>query len=509
MKKLIFIGILLSFSDALLAQSYADNALLLSRTRPGGSARIQAIGGAQISLGGDLSSALSNPGGLGMFNRSEFSFSPALNFLNANATYLGETMNDSKTVLTIPSLGFVFHHDSERETGFLGGSFAITMTRTNDLNNVFRYRGRNNQSSIIDYFKDDAYYYDPAQMLFGGDDFYNITALAYNNYLIEDSQDNNGDLYYGSELDPFPNEVREETQEETIKRNGNQLQWSIAYGANFSDKFYFGGGLGITSIKYKLTQVFRESGFTFDQDPGYNPLNNFEVEETTNIRGSGINLTLGFIARPVDFIQFGASLVTPTLYSITDNYSASVSTRWNNYQYPGVPSPLTNISEEFDQPLVFKYFLTTPLKLSTGLTFISKFGFISGDVEFVNYAKAQYEASELGDDFDVDNDEIKANYSTAVNYRVGAEYRHDIYRFRAGYNVLADPYIQFDNVNRSVHTISGGFGIRMKEFFIDLAVLNARSKATRSPYSTPDKGTPRAALDFRQTTGLVTVGFTF
>ena len=69
---------------------YYNDALLFSRTSFGGTARIQALGGAQVSLGGDQSSAGSNPAGLGFYNRSTFAFTPALNFHNADALYLDD-----------------------------------------------------------------------------------------------------------------------------------------------------------------------------------------------------------------------------------------------------------------------------------------------------------------------------------------------------------------------------------------------------------------------------------
>lgn len=520
MKKWIFIGILLCFNSSLLAQSFVDNALLFSRTTPGGSARIQAIGGAQVSLGGDFSSALSNAAGLGMYNRSEISISPALNFLNTSATYLGERTDDSRTVLTVPGLAFVFHHETGKESGFLGGSFSVTMSRINDLNHVFRYQGTNSESSIIDYFLDDAYNYEPSEMLAGGRDFYNLTALAYNNYLIEDFVDNNGDLTYGSVLSPLPAdpntgtpaEIRTVRQEEAIRRRGNQNQWSIAYGGNFADKIFFGGSIGITGIKYKLTQTFRESDFTFSQDVEYDPLDNFQVEESLTIKGTGINLALGLIARPADFIQIGASFVTPTLYTITDTYTATLSSRWNNFEYEdsnGNIIPLNQVSEGFDTPLVSEYSLTTPLKFTTGITFISKFGFISGDVEMINYGKTRYESSEFGVDFDADNNDIKAMYTSVVNFRLGAEYRYEIFRVRAGYGLMADPYIVTEGIDRSIRTLSGGVGVRTRDFFADLALINSTTDGRRSPYVAPGKPIPDAYLDFNYLTALLTVGLTF
>ena len=76
------------------------------------------------------------------------------------------------------------------------------------------------------------------------------------------------------------------------------------------------------------------------------------------------------------------------------------------------------MSEHFeDIPVISEYNLSTPLRVTTGATFISKFGFISGEVEFVNYAKAKYD-SDIADDFDAENEGVKAEYQPVVNYRV-------------------------------------------------------------------------------------------
>ena len=148
MKKAVFIVILMSVGFLSYAQDFIDNALLFSRPRPSGSARIQALGGSQVSLGGDYSSALSNPAGLGMYNRSEFTLSPGFTTSSFSSDYLGQNTDASKSMFNLPGLSFVYHHESEREKGFLGGSFGISMTRTNDFNRQFRYRGTNRRHCI-------------------------------------------------------------------------------------------------------------------------------------------------------------------------------------------------------------------------------------------------------------------------------------------------------------------------------------------------------------------------
>src|SRR5688500_20379316 len=97
MKKLVFIVTLMSIGSLTYAQDFVDNALLFSRSRQNGSARIQALGGTQVSLGGDYSSALSNPAGLGMYNRSEFTFSPGVTTNKFSSTYLVENTDASKS----------------------------------------------------------------------------------------------------------------------------------------------------------------------------------------------------------------------------------------------------------------------------------------------------------------------------------------------------------------------------------------------------------------------------
>src|SRR6478609_10190723 len=96
------------------SQGFVENALLFSRTKPGGSARIQAMGGAQVALGGDYSSALANPAGLGMYNRSEFTFSPAINTYNTEAEHLGTNSSNSKSVFNIPGLSYVHHLSDDK-----------------------------------------------------------------------------------------------------------------------------------------------------------------------------------------------------------------------------------------------------------------------------------------------------------------------------------------------------------------------------------------------------------
>lgn len=526
MKKIIFIVTLMSFGLNGIAQDFVDNALLFSRTRPGGSARIQALGGTQTSLGGDYSSGFSNPAGLGMFNRSEITITPSINFASVSSKYIpsqtdkdfATTTDESRMGFSIPGLSFVYHHGGAKNRGFLGGSFSISMNRLNDFNRDFRYTGRNSENSLIDYFINDADGLDPESMLWRanqdpGDNFFTLTGLAYNNFLISDTQLPNGDYEYRSVLTPlpaeggFPAEIRTLDQQEISESRGAQTQWSISYGANFNDVFFFGAGVGISSIRYKIRQYFRESNFSFSEDETYNPVEDFQTDEEYNIRGSGVNLTLGAIVRPVNFLQIGISYATPTYYNIIDNYNARIDSRWNTYDNgnPNFPDD-PEVFERFGQPLTSEYNLSTPARLSGGLSLISKIGFISFDVERTNYAGARYD-SNIDDDFDAENNSIKAEYEPVYNFRTGAEYRFEKYRVRAGFNYMPDPF-SFNEVDQSIKTISSGLGYRDKKYYIDFAAVFSNMDRSRSPYfiNGPD---PVALQKYKTSTFLMTLGFLF
>jgi hypothetical protein len=514
-KGILLYGIALFTGWQASAQTYAETALLFSRIRNGGSSRVQAMGGAQTSLGGDYSSALSNPAGLGMFNRSEFTITPGFNLSKTSSDYLNNSTSDSKTNVNLPGLSFVFHSDKDR-SGLLGGSFAISFSRLNDFNNNFTYTGTNSKNSIIDYFIQDASGINPGDMLQGGNYHDNPTGLAYNNYLIEDStffRSGASDKDYASVLGVYPNnpnDIRTVLQTEDVKSTGKQTQLSFAYGANFIDKIFVGAGIGITTLRYETSKTYRESNYHFALDPNFNPLSYMELKENLKISGSGVNASLGIIARPIDMLQLGLSFNTPTLYSLTDNYSTTLSTQWNNFQYDNSSAPLNAISEPSDV-VISEYTLKTPGRLNLGATvFIKESGFITGDIEFVKYSGARYSAQNSGTDYSSDNQEIKSLYQSTVNYKLGGEYRYQKFRARAGGSFMPDPFKEQQNgSSRNITSVSGGLGYRSEHFYIDATIILYQGQTSYRPYTINSTDSPLVINHNKMTTAMLTLGFPF
>jgi hypothetical protein len=489
--------ILLCLPFGMMAQSYSESALLFSRTQPGGSARVQAIGGAQVALGGDYSSALSNPAGLGMYNRSEFTLTPALTSYSTNSTWDGIDHKETESIFNVPGLSLVLNIPRENN-GFQGGSFSISMTRTNDFNSNLVYSGRNTENSMVDYFLEQANGDTPEQ--FDTYHYNDPIGLSYYTYLIGPQ----------SILDPpgpddryFTDAPVESDQQEVIQTKGTSHQWSFSYGANYKDILFFGGGLGLSTIRFESVKNFSE--MYVDQSI----VEEMFLTENLEVRGSGINATLGVIVRPVEFLQVGVSFVTPTAYQLTETYDASMEVNWNNYDYWD-GSDFVNLSYETASTdiVTSDYSLTTPLKLSAGLVLKSRYGFISGDVEMMNPAKARYKSEDPGISFGNENTEISDSFDKVLNYRAGFELRYEMFRLRGGYSFQGSPFKNTE-YGGEIKTISGGVGVRWEKFFMDFALIQRESENNYSPYVLSDNRQPVIGLTHKTLTSMITLGLTW
>lgn len=494
-----------------LAQSTTETALMFSRISNSGSARIMGMGGASVSLGGDFSSASSNPAGLGMFNRSEFSITPGYSKTGSSANYFDQSTRATKTNLAIPGLSFVFH--SEKNSRLISGTFAITLTRLNNFNSITQYEGVNEHNAISDYFANSSYGIDPNT--FSPDDN-SLNRLAYDNYLIDWYYDTNNNVYfYGSAAGTNvndPDDMPTSTQRETKTTSGGQNQWTASYGVNLDDKFFFGGSLHLRTIRYESKSEYTESGFSFpNAGPSYDPINSILLEERLKITGSGFSATLGAIIRPIDGFQVGISINTPTLYTLSDIYRGKIATDWNNFDYYDDGSEILDKLEYSSDEVLADYTLKTPGRLSLGATyFLGKKGFISGDVEFVNLAGAKYTSKTNGVSYEGDNVQIKSLYKSTINVRLGGEYRHEKLRFRTGYCLLSEPFQEpQNNVGRTVSQFSTGFGYRTDSFYVDVALILSSGKNSYRPYTVPSEFSPLVKLNTNTTNFMVTLGLPF
>ncbi len=476
---------------------YTDALRFSSLSSTSGSARMQGLGGANTSLGGDITTAASNPAGLGYFNRSVFAVTPSMSFNTADAKFSDEENSGFINKFNLSTLGVAFNFSKGDivQEKFKGGTFAINYQRVNDFNNEFTYEGYNDNSSIIDYFLQQSNGISTNNI-----DNRGLLSLAYYNYLINPVGGENGT--YDSFVLGYPR------QSETVKTTGGQNQWSFSYGGNYDDKFYFGAGLGLVGLNYKMTKQYVENSFyDFANDIDDPTINSLSTDETLEITGTGVNATFGFIYRPLDLVRVGMSYTTPTLYDLNEQSSSALTTSYNNFYYQPEDTTLATLTSEGDI-LESSYQMTTPGRLSAGVSvFAGKHGFVSADIEMVNYSGARLRSGDFS--ANADNKTIQNLYKTTLNYRVGAEGRIDIFRVRAGYVLYGNPYVNSDYSAGNKQSVTAGAGVRLSNFYLDLGIINTFSKQTYSPYVLANGATPEVSVKNRTATGLITFGFTF
>ena len=487
MKKLIisFI-IMLTATTAVIAQNEVD-ALRFSRLQYGGSARYWGLGGAYGAVGADFSALSTNPAGMGLFKRSEISFTPTFTGAKSSATFYGTTTDDSKSSFNIGNLGVVFVIDnpnSNSGSDWKNFQFGFGYNRLANFNSRYLIKGTNTKSSLLGKYKEWADGNAPDNL-----NAYD-TKLAFDANLLY-RPDLTRNIYSADVLDPinFPGI----DQMKTISTTGYMGETVFSGSGNYQDKIYFGASLGILSLRYDETTNYTESDKA-NRIPAVKGVkfNSFDKYESLLLRGTGYNLKLGVIVRAADWLRLGAAVHTPALFSkVNYDYNTSIASYLTPTNY-GSTQAATVYSTTFD--------LTTPLKLIGSAAFIiGKSGLISVDYEMVDYSKARFQPSV---DYTLENQRIKDKYQSTSNIRVGGEYRVGQISLRGGYGIFGSPYKS--NVNDGKGTLASlGIGYRTADYYVDCAYTNYKMAEDYYLYG----GDPANSASLKSTTNMFMVTF--
>ncbi len=467
---------------------YSQDAIRFSGSQVGSTSRIKAIGDANIAVGGDLTSIGGNPAGLGFFTRSEASITPEFNQSRATGSYLNATTKDKRNDGNFNNASIVFYgqlnkqRGEDKTHGWLSVNFGANYVRTNNFYQNTYYSGVNGSSSIADYYANLA-----NQALDNG--------YSLDGYLEGWARDQrlinlNSSNFYE------PSTTLGGTQSNLITATGGQTEYNFSFGANYSNKLYVGAGFGITNIRYNYNSQFTEDNYEY-VNVNKDFVSTYTRDQVT--KGNGFNGRLGLIYKPVEAVRIGATVTTPTWYNIDDSSYEGLSTTYQGEarRTAGSTYPAS-------------YNLRTPFKVGGGLAiFAGKYGFITGDVEYLDYSSAKLSSN----DFDVsqDNADIKRYYGSAVNARFGAEARiPGNFFLRGGYGIQGNP-VKNDataKVGSDVKTISGGLGYRFGDYYIDATYVNVKRSATQYPYEIGDLS-PAAALKYNNNNLFLTLGIRF
>ncbi|MDX1941771.1 MAG: hypothetical protein SFU99_14520 [Saprospiraceae bacterium] len=474
--------VILFCSSFLVAQNLTD-ALRYSALDFGSTARAVGSGSALGALGADFSVMSTNPAGLGWFRRSEFVFTPGVTTSNTQSKFLNSSnkglTEDNRVVFNLSSLGAVIT-SRPRNTDWTTVNFGIGFNRVADFNQKFYFQGAS-KGSIVNRFLE------IANSDVALNDF--ESNIAYNAESIYDIDD---DGFYESDFELEPDAII--NREQIVLSKGSISELGMSLAGSYKDVALFGVTLGVPFVSFTEEKTYSE----IDNNNEVPFFDDLEYRENLTTTGIGINLKAGVIVRPHQAIRLGVAIHTPTAYSLEDNYKSALT-----YNYTDGDAFTGQDSTEG----LFEYKLRTPWRYigSVGLI-IGKMGFLSAEVESLDYGKNRFNFDTFASEERTANDSIINNLSDAMNIRLGGEIAYDIFRFRAGYGLYYSPFASDDTVNNS---FSLGFGIREQSFFMDLAYRRRSYSEGYIPYLASES--PQQLIDNEVNNDyfLLTFGFKF
>lgn len=511
MKKSILLIFAIFASLFTFGQTQLD-ALRFSQLEYGGTARSVAMGNSFGALGADLSSMAINPAGIALYRKGEISFTPALSNSNISSSFNGTNKTSIDNGFLVNNIGFAIAFNDETNTSdWKGASFGFAYNRLNNFRQTAVIEGVNDKGSMIGVFVDNANIQDPTGSYNSLNDFYE--KAAYECYLI--------DYFYAGDESEYWSPVTDEgkygeIQRKTIRREGGMGEFDFSFGVNYKDILYLGGTMGIQSLNYRESSTYKESEIPYSSytvnivnaDTSYSYIldspDYFTVDEDLSISGTGINLKLGLIARPIDWLRVGAAFHTPTFLSLTDNYETSFYAKYD-FELPNGQVERDWITS-YDQP--YSYELRTPMRFVGSLGFvIMKIAAVNVDYEYVDFSRAVY--SHFEDDFTHTNELISSELTSASNVRAGAEVKLGAFSLRGGFGMYGNPYSSdLNRIDATKFVYSGGAGISGGNFYVDFAYSLSTYKDNYFMYN-GYVDEPIPTLTFKQGVGMVTFGVKF
>ncbi len=534
---------------AALAQSAVD-AMQVSQPDFKGTARFMAMGGAFTALGGDLSTLSQNPGGIGIYRSSDFGATLDIDFQNTKTQPIagpGYVSKNSQTKAFCNNIGYIgaTNLDGALKTFNWGVSYG----RLTSFDRAYRGYMNPAPSSLSNYIAAVTDGINPADMNFGmgynpylDSDAPWISILGYSSYLANPT---NGDTYTGLGQNGTVGDAMYDVVEK-----GYIDEYNIALGGNIENVVYWGIDFGITDINYTRYTTYSESleGArvpTFAKDPhdSRNVINTgyttgdagFTLNNRKNISGSGWNMKLGVIIRPVNELRIGLAVHTPTWYKLTQGYDGNID---YSYYNPNAPQSSVNPYAGYEETDIagFDWRLHQPWKMMVGVAgVIGTQAIISLDYEYDAYGSMkaktpEYDAWGWAYDFTDDpyiNTDVKNYYKGSSNIRLGAEYRiTPQFSVRAGYNVRTtnvkaeaadgnievftsgtDPSYSFD---KTTSYITAGLGYRYKSWYIDMTYAY-KNRESRYHAFTNYAGVqaPQMKLTDHNSSLIISTGFRF
>ncbi len=492
MKKL-YITLLLCGASLMASAQGTFDVLKMSETQLNGTSRYMSMAGAFGALGGDVSAISQNPGGIGVYRKSDISVTMNLNFLSSktpggdkltntkfwfnNVGYVGSMKIDSDFFKYF-NWGFSFNRINSFQRRYQGG-YNVNNSLTNKIAQNLTNGNWTEEDLSVDNYSGNIYYDSNAPWL---------GILAYQSYLLNPNSD-------GS-LQGLATNGTTGSANYYVDEKGHTDEYNITLGGNFKNTVYWGINFGITDLDFDSYQYYGEDldnamiyDYRFNDGSTTLGYAGYDFQSYQETRGTGYNFKMGVIVRPINQLRIGAAFHTPTYYDMKDLYKVQSGFDLQVNGDDNLFQGNTETGEEgyYDE---YRYTIKTPWRFIGSLAVVpSSKGMISMDYEYVG-ANTMRCGDEGGCNYADTEQKIKDQLQASHILRVGAEYRAtQNLSLRAGYSYQTSPVkdavkgVSNNNVDvvssnymyqydKSNQYITCGLGYRYKSFYADAAYVH-------------------------------------
>ncbi|MGC3977375.1 MAG: hypothetical protein QM751_03555 [Paludibacteraceae bacterium] len=188
-----------------------------------------------------------------------------------------------------------------------------------------------------------------------------VSILGYWGYLIDPTVNNNKTTW-SSGFSGNPDLYHH------LFERGSVSEYGFGWAGNFNNRVFLGANFNISSLEYRLESIISEKNNSGD---------NFRLNNTLNQSGTGVNLKIGAIALLTNDLRIGASIHTPTFYSISEfNDFELYSSKMESKDQPEIPSHIG--SQKFQ--------ITSAFQAQGSIAYLfGKKGLLSAEYNFINY----------------------------------------------------------------------------------------------------------------------------
>ena len=467
----------LTFSFVQAQENSQQEALRLSMENITGTARFRSMAGAFGALGGDLSALNQNPAGSIFFSNNFASATLTSYNMKNSSTYFGTrgNKNDNAFDLNQAGVAFVFADNNDPKNDWKKFTIAVNYENTNNFDNSIFAIGTNPYNSISQYFVNKANgiplellqtlpneTYEDLYVYLGGlpdADYPNINGFqaqqaffGYQGYAINPAVDSPGNTIYTSNV-PTSNNYRQKYYEGTTGYSG---KGTVNFATSYKDFLSLG-----LNLNFHYTDITRSTLVREDYDSNDpNALQSLSFATETHTFGQGFSFNLGAIVKATKSLRLGLAYESPTWY------------RFEDEQIQSICADCNTSSEVLVNPNIIMvypaYKLQTPDRWTGSAAYIfGKKGLLSLDVSAKDYSSTRLKPKR-DPIFNSINTDMKNGLKTAIEVRLGGEYRIKQISLRGGYHFDESPYKK-DVTLGDLTGYSAGIGYSFGESRVDLA----------------------------------------